>query len=106
MVASIFCPSCQMIGTYLREGRGRRGMNREHIEVLKDSSQLLHVTASAGGVVAREVIEVYTGTWSAMAMEYLTVEGSRLAAAGFQLIVRPSMAERWTRYEFRRVNQR
>lgn len=79
-------------------------MKREQTELIHDSSHLAHAVCTIGGEVVREVIEIRTGVWNPEAMSYLAAAGDRLKDAGFEYRTVLGDAEKWTRYEFRRIN--
>lgn len=80
-------------------------MQREIINIVRDTPWLSHATIAVGGEVVAEVIEIRTGAWKPESMEYLLSAGSRLDGLGFRFQSAPSLAENWIRVEFKKVNQ-
>lgn len=80
-------------------------MQREIINIVRDTPWLSHAIIAIDGEVVAEVLEVRTGTWKPESMEYLMAAGSRLDSLGFRFQTAPSLAESWIRIEFKKVNQ-
>jgi len=79
-------------------------MSREQVAILLDTPHAAHVVCTVRGVVTREVIEISNGDWNPQSMEYLSIQGARLAEQGFSYTVTSNHAERFARHVFRRID--